>query len=537
VLTVAKSTSTPNVTNTPTGTVATYSITVSNAASTGTATTVNVSDALPAGFTYAATVSVVLNGGATRPSTVNPALGATNPTFGIFSIPGAGSVVITFTVNIASTVAPGTYNNPATGTYLDPTRLTTTASSSVSYPGGGPDRVSVGMPDMTIGKSHVDPFVRGSTTSTYTLIASNVGGAATVGPVTVTDPLPAGLTPTAAAGTGWTCPAPAGQTVTCTRANALAAGASYPAITVTVTVLASAANSVVNVASVSGGGETNIANNTASDPTNIISLPGLPDTSGPPTEQPAGSSSLLALAALAVMAGVAAMATRRPIRFRQRRRRPNYSAISVLLCLVACTPASGALWSPSAAPTVRAPIVAEAVSELIADTVVTTSKPAPALEDSFHAAAGPITPSRLRIPSIAVDAPVTGVGLLRDGSMAVPDNLWVSAWLSSGPRPGQAGSTVIAGHRGISTPGLFGHLENVRQGDRIRVSDASGGELVYQVTRVASLDLSTSTQLQVFGPTVQQQLVLITCFGQYLKSDRTYDHRLVVFSRLLPPGA
>jgi LPXTG-site transpeptidase (sortase) family protein len=370
---------------------------------------------------------------------------------------------------------------------------------------------------MTIGKSHVDPFVRGSTTATYTLIASNVGGAATVGPVTVTDPLPAGLTPTAAAGTGWTCPAPAGQTVTCTRANALATGASYPAITVTVTVLATVANSVVNVASVSGGGETNTSNNTASDPTNIISLPGLPDTSGQPPEQPAGSSSLLVLAALAVMAGAAVMATRRPVRFRQRRRRPNYGPISVLLCLVACTPASGALWSPSAA-TVQAPTVAEAVSELIAGTAVTTSKPAPPLEDSFHAAAGPIMPSRLRIPSIAVDAPVTGVGLLRDGSMAVPDNLWVSAWLSSGPRPGQAGSTVIAGHRGISTPGLFGHLENVRQGDRIRV------------------DLSTSTQLQVFGPTVQQQLVLITCLGQYSQSSRTYDHRLVVFSRLLPDG-
>jgi hypothetical protein len=29
--------------------------------------------------------------------------------------------------------------------------------------------------------------------------------------------------------------------------------------------------------------------------------------------------------------------------------------------------------------------------------------------------------------------------------------------------------------------------------------------------------------------------VLITCFGKYSSSTRTYDHRLVVFSRLLPP--
>jgi len=541
VLTVAKSTSTPSVINSSAGTTATYSITVSNTINTSPATNLSVADALPTGFTYAATVGVVLSAGATRPATVNPVAGDTNPTFGTFTIPGGGSVVITFTVNIASTVAPGTYNNPAAATYLNPTRTTTTGTTSTSYPGGGLDRVTVAilLPDLTVAKSHTDPFVRGSTTSTYTVTASNVGTAPTSGVVTVTDTLPAGLTPTAAAGTGWTCPPPAGQTVTCTRSTVLAAGGAYPAITITVTVLQTAPNSVVNQAVVSGGGETNTANNTANDPTNIISLPGLPNTAGPPPGSAPGASNFLVLAALAVIACVGVMAIDgRSLRFRHRRRRPNFRAISVLLCVVACSPLSSALMSPSAPMAAAAPIAEDAVAEVIADTVVTKAKPAPPpVEESFHLAAGPITPSRLRIPSISIDAPVASVGLLSDGSMAVPDNLWVSAWLSSGARPGQAGSTVIAGHRGISTPGLFGHLENVRQGDVIRVSDAGGGELAYQVTRVASLDLTTATQMQVFGPTTQQQLVLITCFGQYLPGTRTYDHRLVVFSRLLPGAA
>jgi LPXTG-site transpeptidase (sortase) family protein len=95
---------------------------------------------------------------------------------------------------------------------------------------------------------------------------------------------------------------------------------------------------------------------------------------------------------------------------------------------------------------------------------------------------------------------------------------------------------VIAGHRGIGTPALFSHLEDVQPGDKIHVSDASRGELVYEVTRVASLDLTVASEVQVFGRTSQQQLVLITCFGQYLRTSRTYDHRLVVFSRLLPPN-
>ncbi|GAC1507384.1 MAG: hypothetical protein NVS1B3_07750 [Candidatus Dormibacteraceae bacterium] len=543
VLTVAKATSTPNVINTPVGTVATYSITVSNAVNTSPATNVNVADALPTGFTYASTMSVVLSGGATRPATVNPVAGDTNPTFGTFSIPGAGSVVITFTVNIASNVVPGTYNNSATVTYLDPTRLTPTGTATPTYPGGGLDRVTVGiaLPDMTIAKSHVDPFVRGSTTSTYTVTATNSGIAPTTGTVTVTDTLPIGLTPTAASGTGWTCPAPAGQTVTCTRANALAAGSSYPPITITVTVLQTAPSSVVNQAVVSGGGETNTANNTASDPTTIISLPGLPNTSAPSLGEAPGPPNVpLPVAAFGLIAAIGAMTVRgRLVRFRRRRRRPVSGALPILLSLVACTLAISPLMTtrPEAVVAPAASMTATVPgTELIGATVVTEAKPAPPVEESFHAAAGSITPTRLRIPSISVDAHVAGVGLLEDGSMAVPDNLWMSAWLSSSAHPGQAGSAVIAGHRGIGTPGLFGHLENVRPGDTIRVSDAGGGELVYQVTRVASLDLSVATQLQVFGPTAQHQLVLITCIGRYSQSTRTYDHRLVVFSRLLPNG-
>ena len=289
----------------------------------------------------------------------------------------------------------------------------------------------------------------------------------------------------------------------------------------------------------SGGGETNTANNTASDPTNIISLPGLPNTSGPPA---AGGSigltpTLLMLAAFSLIVGVGTIVMRGGVRFRRRRRRPAFVALPILLSVVAATLALSPLVTANPQPTAGTPApltISDTGNELIGATVVSHITPPTPAEQVFHAAAGAITPARLRIPSIAVDAPVTGVGIMPDGSMGVPDNLWMSAWLSSGARPGQTGSTVIAGHRGVDTPGLFGHLENVRPGDKIRVSDAGSGELVYQVTRVASLDLSMATQLQVFGPTAQQQLVLITCIGQYSRSTRTYDHRLVVFSRLLP---
>jgi hypothetical protein len=64
------------------------------------------------------------------------------------------------------------------------------------------------------------------------------------------------------AGTGWTCSA-----THCARTTALAAGASYPPITVTVNVLPTATSPQVNQANISGGGA---APSTTTDPTVIL---------------------------------------------------------------------------------------------------------------------------------------------------------------------------------------------------------------------------------------------------------------------------
>src|SRR5262245_36144961 len=49
--------------------------------------------------------------------------------------------------------------------------------------------------DLTIAKSHTGTFTQGDPADTYTLTVSNAGGSPTSGVVTVTDTLPAGLTP------------------------------------------------------------------------------------------------------------------------------------------------------------------------------------------------------------------------------------------------------------------------------------------------------------------------------------------------------
>ena len=102
------------------------------------------------------------------------------------------------------------------------------------------------------------------------MTVSNNGTGPSSGPVTVTEMPPPGLTVTALSGSGWVCDV---ATRTCTRSDALAQGASYPPITVGTTVSVGAAAGVVtNTAVVSGGGDSNSTNNTATDPT-LIAVP------------------------------------------------------------------------------------------------------------------------------------------------------------------------------------------------------------------------------------------------------------------------
>jgi len=144
-LTVVKTTITPGPLTVPN--TATYTITVSNAAGTGVATGASVSDVLPAGFTYASNLDPVYAGGASGPASIGNSGTPSVPVFGVaggdptssFSLPGGASVSVTFNANIAASVAPGVYQNPAEVDYTDPTRTAEgqTITPGASYASGG----------------------------------------------------------------------------------------------------------------------------------------------------------------------------------------------------------------------------------------------------------------------------------------------------------------------------------------------------------------------------------------------------------------
>ena len=129
--------------------------------------------------------------------------------------------------------------------------------------------------DLAISKSHVGVFNEGQV-GTYTLGVSNNASASTeIGPITVTDTLPAGLTYVSATGTGWACGA-VGQNITCTHPGPLTAGASLPNITLDVSASSAAVPSVTNTATVTGiSPDSNLADNSSSDLTVVVGSPAI----------------------------------------------------------------------------------------------------------------------------------------------------------------------------------------------------------------------------------------------------------------------
>jgi uncharacterized repeat protein (TIGR01451 family) len=123
--------------------------------------------------------------------------------------------------------------------------------------------LGIPLPVLQITSAHTDPFGQGQAGASYTIVVTNSGPNPTGGTVTMSDTLPVSLKATAISGTGWACSL---STLTCTISDALPAGASYPAVVVTVNVSSNAPASVINQVKVSGGSAVGAS---AADPTTI----------------------------------------------------------------------------------------------------------------------------------------------------------------------------------------------------------------------------------------------------------------------------
>ena len=142
-------------------------------------------------------------------------------------------------------------------------------------------------------------------------------------------------------------------------------------------------------------------------------------------------------------------------------------------------------------------------------------------------------PVTLSIPTLNVNAPVERVGLDAQGNMDVPRDPYNTAWYEPGPRPGQRGNAVVAGHinyRGIGDV-VFAQLSTMQPGQQIFVTGDNGVRHRFVVTSVEIFFTNQAPLERIFGASSTANLNLISCIGDFDPGSASYDRRVVVFSR------
>ena len=119
--------------------------------------------------------------------------------------------------------------------------------------------------------------------------------------------------------------------------------------------------------------------------------------------------------------------------------------------------------------------------------------------------------------------------------MSVPSNYTDVGWYRYGTVPGQKGSAVIDGHvdNGFGLDGVFKRLPEIQIGDDVYVTTEGGKSLHFKVVDVQTYPYKDAPADRIFNTNDASRLNLITCKGSWLSGDKTYDHRMVVYTKLV----
>ncbi|MEU0183206.1 class F sortase [Streptomyces sp. NPDC006207] len=146
----------------------------------------------------------------------------------------------------------------------------------------------------------------------------------------------------------------------------------------------------------------------------------------------------------------------------------------------------------------------------------------------------PAQPTRIRIRSVSIDAPIMNVGLDSRGVIAAPplEKAGEAAWFKDSVSPGARGSSVIVGHvDNESGPAVFYSLGALKKGSTIDVVRDDGTTAIFTIYGIEVFTKAEFPAKRVYGDTKDPELRVITCGGTYSK-DSGYSGNVVVFARM-----
>lgn len=153
---------------------------------------------------------------------------------------------------------------------------------------------------------------------------------------------------------------------------------------------------------------------------------------------------------------------------------------------------------------------------------------APPLARSAKQVARPVA---LTIPAIGVSTPLEQLGRTPQGTLQVPASTTEAGWYTGSPRPGEIGSSIIAGHiDSTQGPGVFFRLRLLRPGELVYVRRADGTLVVFRVSAEHMYPKNQFPTQRVYGPTPDAELRLITCGGVFDQATGTYLSNVVVYA-------
>lgn len=144
-------------------------------------------------------------------------------------------------------------------------------------------------------------------------------------------------------------------------------------------------------------------------------------------------------------------------------------------------------------------------------------------------------PKFINLPTVSASGFIQFMGVDQNRQIATPTNVNFAGWYVNSVLPGQAGLSIIVGHvDGLTSPGIFYHLDKLQEGDTFTVERGDGTILTYQVKHTTAVTAENAVSV-LFSQdqTISSQLNLITCGGVFNHALKEYEQRIIVTAALV----